>query len=221
MNLRPKLTYANVAATVALILAIGGGTVYAAIHLSKNSVKSKSIAPGAVKTSDLGKNAVTSPKIKDGGVTGADIAPGLIRSVSADVTGTATGGPQAGFNTNGTAPLPLTGTTTFTPQPNGVAAIAAEGQFTFATSNSAQACQPAVALFVNGQFTRVFLSPDPGNGPTFSTTPITRNGYDADGPFGLISPGTPLTITAQTRGDSDCTAGTQLDKLVIRIVQIH
>jgi len=137
------------------------------------------------------------------------------------VTGTATGEPQRGFTTNGNAPLPLSGTTTFTPQANEVAAIAAEAQFTFATTNTNQPCQPAVALFVNGQFTRVFLSPDPGNGPTYSTTPITGNGYDADGPFGLINPGTPLTITAQTRGDSDCTAGTQVDKVVVRIVQIH
>ena len=80
MNLRPRLSYANVAATLALVLALGGGTVYAAAQLGKNDVKSKNIAKGAVKTSDLAKNAVKSPKIKDGTIQAGDLAAGLIRA---------------------------------------------------------------------------------------------------------------------------------------------
>src|SRR5215213_3648866 len=78
MNLRSRLTYANVAASLALFLALAGGTVYAASELGRNDVKSKNIAKGAVKTSDLAGDAVTSPKVKDGAITAADLADGAI-----------------------------------------------------------------------------------------------------------------------------------------------
>jgi hypothetical protein len=64
MQLRSKLTYSNVAATLALFLALGGATAFAAIQLEKNSVGSK----------QLKKNAVTAAKIKNGAVTQAKIA---------------------------------------------------------------------------------------------------------------------------------------------------
>jgi hypothetical protein len=217
MNLRPKLTYANVAGTIALFLAIGGGTVYAALGLGKNDVHSKNIAPRAVKASDLAKNAVTSPKINDGAVQAADIAAGVIANVTADVTGSATGGPRGSVNTNTTTALPLSGTTTFTPQDGQVSAIGAQAQFTVATTNAMNLCAPSVFLLLNGQPTRVFLSPDDVN----TTTLVTRTANDADGPFGLINPGTPLTVTAQLRGDPDCTAGSRLDRVEVRIVQFH
>ena len=217
MNLRPRLTYANVAATIALFLAVGGGTVYAAFGLGKNDVHSKNLAPRAVKASDLAKNAVTSPKIKDGSVQAADIAAGVIANDIADVTGSATGGPKGSVNTNTTSPLPLTGTTTFTPQGGQVSALAAQAQFTVATTNTMNFCAPSIFLLLNGEPTRVFLSPDDVN----TTSLVTRTANDADGPFGLISPGTPLTVTAQLRGDPDCTATSKLDRVEVRIVQIH
>jgi hypothetical protein len=217
MNLRSRLTYANVAATTALFLAVGGGTVYAAFNLGKNDVHSKNIAPKAVKTSDLAKNAVTSPKIKDGSVQPADLAAGVMAGLSSDVTGSATGGPRGGVNANTTTPLTLTGTTTFTPQAGQVSALAAQAQYTVAVTNALEFCSPSVFLLLNGEPTRIFLSPDNAN----STTLVTRLANDADGPFGLISPGTPLTISAQLRGDPDCTANSTLDRVEVRIVQIH
>lgn len=68
-SVRGRLTYANVAATLALVLALGG-TAYAAApplakKLPKNSVASKQIKNGAVTTKD----------VKDAGLTGADVAP--------------------------------------------------------------------------------------------------------------------------------------------------
>jgi hypothetical protein len=217
MNLRSKLTYANVAATIALVLAVGGGTVYAAAQLGKNDVHSRNIARGAVKKSDLHKNAVTSHKIKNKTIRPADLAGVLINDI-VDVTGSATGGPQSAINTATTSPLPLKGTTTFTPKAGQVGAVAAEAQFTIATTNAMQFCQPAVRLLVNGAPTRIFVEPDDqGN----STTLVTTTGSDAGGPFGLLSPGTPLTVTAQLQGDADCTADSRLDRIEVRIVQIH
>jgi hypothetical protein len=212
MNIRPRLTYANVVATLALVLAIGGGTVYAAVKLGKNDVKSKNIAKGAAKGSDLGKNAVTSPKVKDGSLGLADLAKGVIRS---DVTGSAAGGPKSGINANTDAPLPLTGTTTFTPQAGGAAAVAAEGKFTIASA-AAQPCQPAVRILIDGQPTRIFVEP---NDSVTTATPVTSLGGDASGPYGLVEPGKPLTVTAEVRGDADCTATSQVDRFEVRILQ--
>ena len=76
-KLRPRLTYANVMATVAVFLALGGSS-YAAISLSKNSVRSKHIAKGAVKRSDIGKGAVNSAKVADSSLLAKDFKRGQL-----------------------------------------------------------------------------------------------------------------------------------------------
>jgi hypothetical protein len=64
---RPRLTYANVIATLALFIALGG-VGYAATQLPKNSVGPK----------QLKRNAVTAAKIKNGAVTGAKVQLGSL-----------------------------------------------------------------------------------------------------------------------------------------------
>ena len=56
-RLRAKLTYANVAATLALFVALAGGTAYAADQLGKESVGTKQLAKGAVTPAKLSKAA--------------------------------------------------------------------------------------------------------------------------------------------------------------------
>ena len=51
-GIRSRLTYANVMATVAVFIALGGGA-YAVTKLDRNSVKSKHIVNGQVKPKDL------------------------------------------------------------------------------------------------------------------------------------------------------------------------
>ena len=196
--MRPRLTYANVVATLALVLALGGGTVYAAIQLGKNDVRSRNIAPGAVEADDL--------------------APALLKKgIDADVTGSAKGGPVSGINTNTNVPVKLTGTTKFKPKAGAVGALAAEARFSIATTNAAEYCSPSVVLFLNGDQTRVFASPDDqGN----STTLVKATGRDADGPFGLLSR-KPLKITAQVLGDEDCTPESKLERVQVKILQIR
>jgi hypothetical protein len=54
MKLRDKLTYANVAASLALVVAVAGGTTaIAASQAPHNSVASSSIKPGNVTSGDL------------------------------------------------------------------------------------------------------------------------------------------------------------------------
>jgi hypothetical protein len=90
--MRPRLTYANVMATIAVFIAFGGVS-YAAIKLPKNSVGTK----------QLKKNAVTGTKVKDGSLTGKDIdneslgkVPFANKAASADQSNTANTAQSAG-----------------------------------------------------------------------------------------------------------------------------
>lgn len=62
-------------AVLALFVALGGGA-YAA--LSKNTVGSKQLRPGAVKARDLARNAVDTTKVRDGSLLKSDFAPGQL-----------------------------------------------------------------------------------------------------------------------------------------------
>ena len=88
--MRPKLTYANVMATIAVFVALGGAS-YAAVKLPKNSVGSKQLKKNAVTTAKIPNEAVTAAKIKKGTLTGTQInsatlgtVPGAVHSTSAD-----------------------------------------------------------------------------------------------------------------------------------------
>ncbi len=61
-GIRSRLTYANVVASMALFVALGGVS-YAAVKLPKNSVG----------VTQIKKNAVTGSKVKDSSLTGADV----------------------------------------------------------------------------------------------------------------------------------------------------
>jgi hypothetical protein len=73
-RIRSRLTYANVVATLALLLALGLGGAYAAQVVKKNTVASSSIQKGAVKSSDLRNGGVKGKDVADGGITGSDVA---------------------------------------------------------------------------------------------------------------------------------------------------
>lgn len=93
-QIHKRLTYANVTATIALFMALGGATAIAANQLPRNSVGPRQLQPNAVRTGFLDKNAVRTGKIafeavragklaknavvtnrlRDGAVTGAKLA---------------------------------------------------------------------------------------------------------------------------------------------------
>jgi hypothetical protein len=62
---RPRLTYANVVATIALFAALGGVS-YAATSLPKGSVGTDQIQPEAVRTGKLAEDAVTNSRLSQG-----------------------------------------------------------------------------------------------------------------------------------------------------------
>ena len=77
--MRLRLTYANVMATVAVFIALGG-TAYA-FHLGKNSVGSKQLKKNAVVTAKIKKEAVTAAKVKKGTLTGTQINASTLGTV--------------------------------------------------------------------------------------------------------------------------------------------
>ena len=79
--MRPKLTYANVVATLALFIAIGGASAFAASQLGKNSVGSKQLKKNAVTTAKIKNQAITAAKVKNSTLTGAQINASTLGTV--------------------------------------------------------------------------------------------------------------------------------------------
>ena len=67
-KLRPHLTYANVAATLALVIAVGGGSAWAA-----QKIRTRNIAYHAVTASKVNYNAITASKVKNGSLSGREL----------------------------------------------------------------------------------------------------------------------------------------------------
>ncbi len=72
-SLQGRLTYANVVATLALFVAVGGASAFAASQLGKNSVGAKQLKNNSVTTAKIKKDAVTGAKVKKQTLTGSDI----------------------------------------------------------------------------------------------------------------------------------------------------
>jgi hypothetical protein len=73
------MSYANLTATLALFIALGGGA-YAAT-LPRNSVGAKQLKAGAVERIKIKKNAVNDTKVLDESLTGSDIREGTLGKV--------------------------------------------------------------------------------------------------------------------------------------------
>ena len=79
-RLRSKFTYANVMATIAVFISLGGAG-YAAIRLPRNSVGTRQIQNGAVTGAKLKKGAVTASAIAPGAITPTAINPATLGTV--------------------------------------------------------------------------------------------------------------------------------------------
>src|SRR4051794_13949257 len=75
-RLRRSLTFANVASFLALTIALGTGSAYAA-----NTVFSTDIVDGEVKTPDIANAGVTNGKLAGNSIQGAKIADGTLTTV--------------------------------------------------------------------------------------------------------------------------------------------
>src|SRR3954453_3460748 len=77
-RVRPKLSYANVASTLALVLAMGTGGAYAANTIGSDDiidgqVMAPDIAAGGVTWSKLAPDSVSSGKVQDNSLLATDL----------------------------------------------------------------------------------------------------------------------------------------------------
>lgn len=94
---RPSLSYANVVSTIALVLAVGGGTAYASglittdqiaaravtnAKVATGAVNSRTIAPGQVWNTHIASGAINTRTLADGSVTSTKLAAGAVGSTS-------------------------------------------------------------------------------------------------------------------------------------------
>lgn len=219
-------TYSNVVATIALFLALGGGVVYAASTLGKNSVKSKNIAANAVKSRNLAKSAVktkslaansvttakikkdavTSGKVKKGSLGRSDLATGTLAGLQvAEVTSAAVPGLNVRVPTG--TPIPLTGTPTFTPVAGKSYELLVElkGNPIDADGPGDGACNAFVDLLANGvSASGAGIYQDVSGPPPFNNEPIGTS----SAAIALQAAGQPQTLSALVFGGSGCGSGT-------------
>jgi len=77
--MRARLSYANVTATIALFLALGGASAYAINQLPAKSVGERQLRPGAITADKIRKNAVTAPKIEALAIKSGKLASGAVK----------------------------------------------------------------------------------------------------------------------------------------------
>lgn len=91
---RPQLTYANVMATVAVFLALGGGAI-AATSLPAKSVGTKQLKAGAVTAAKIKNGTITGAKVNAATLGTVPFAQSAGRAASADRAATASSAERA------------------------------------------------------------------------------------------------------------------------------
>ena len=227
-GIRARLTYANVVATLALFLALGGGAVWAAGKITsgqigKGAVKNKNLAKNAVKAKNIAKNAVSSAKLAKNAVTGAKVKAGAVNfdklATGTNVIASATAGPvaanEAGFHT-----LALSNPISVTPTAGQPLTLNLEARASL-TSNPGKNCAVVPLISVNGSpagFSELLVL----LAPPVPTNPIFPNGIpvsDLSMPLGLSQPGQAQNVTLGYAGSNECTAASKLDQVAVVITR--
>lgn len=84
-KLRARMSYANVVSTLALALAVGGGSAYAATKIGSDglryhAVTASKLANNAVSPSKVKDNSLSGRELRDNSVTSADIRNGTLQA---------------------------------------------------------------------------------------------------------------------------------------------
>jgi hypothetical protein len=220
---RPKLTYSNAMATIAVFIALGG-TGYAAFKLPKKSVGAKQLKKNAVTAAKIKKNAVAAAKIAPGAVTNAKLADGAVNlakiAAGTNVIASATAGPIRA-DQNEPVDVPLNPPMTLTAVAGQPITVNMEARGTLAQS-ATNSCAAYILARANGDpllIGELFVLLAPSDPPN----PAIPNGIPRAGlsvPVGLTEPGKPQNITVQVFGDPDCTSGSTVDQIAIVATQV-
>jgi len=214
-RLRSRLTYANLMATFAVFLALGGGA-YAATQLKKNSVGTKQLKNNSVTAKKLKNGSVSGAKVLDGSLTGADIKASTLgtvpRASDADKLGGV--GPSGfvqgaghSFSTPGLVTVLASSTGPVLEIPGfGTILIACSpaGNGSFSFTNHSGASMYGTAQALNGGAVQLLIA----DGATFSEMTLSTGGNIVTFQGATLS-GTPklLTFTASNIYQSGNCAG--------------
>jgi len=203
-----RLTYANVIATLALFLALGGGAVWAA-NKQANKVGTGKIKPNAVTAGKIKANAVTTSKIRENAVTNAKIREGSVNfgklAAGTNVVATATSSPVA-VNGASAVTVSFPSPVTFTPAAGVVDLLSVEARSSNLSRSGAEPCRVQVLPLVNGTEwagAPIVLSAFEPSGENPSGV-IGSGG--ATSPIGLAAAGATQTIGAKLIGSPRCSS---------------
>lgn len=230
MQNRPRLTYANIASTIALFLVLGGGAAaYAA-----NKVRSGDIAPGAVRTSDIFKRAVTSGKLAVGAVRSNQITDGAVGSTQ--ISAGAVGAQQIGAGavapsnlafpvfyaaspsggsapvTQGPDPYPIADAT-WTQKPGEIDVVFGAAAGTLAYDNSGGgSCRVFFEVNLNGR--------QVGGGEIFTSSTTPERVEQSVGAQPQIDPPSPTKneLSVRTSSNGACTQGSTINSTRFRVL---
>jgi hypothetical protein len=214
---KPRLTYANVVATLALFGALAGGTAMALP--GKKAVQANDLKKNSVKAAAIAKNAVRAAEIKNGVVTGADVADGGLgyedlgsNSVTARIRTTGPVQSDDGGEANPVS-IPLSGNS-WTQGANETNVLF--GEITYTEPPACTNGFVDIQYYLGGEMVlEESYNDDPG---TTNTEPFARSR-----PF-VFEPGaaTPRTLELKVWDDCD-TAGENytIDSLALNVVAIR
>jgi hypothetical protein len=204
-----RLTYANVIATLALFLALGGGAVWAA-NKAANKVGTGKLKPNAVTAGKIKASAVTTSKIRENAVTNAKIREGAVSfgklAAGTNVVATATSSPVA-VNGPGAVTVSFPTPISFAPATGQVDLMSVEARAANLARSGTETCRVQVIPLVNGgewAGAPLVLS-------AVEPTAENPSGVVAAGgqtsPIGLAAGGATQTIGAKLIGSPRCAPG--------------
>jgi hypothetical protein len=204
-----RLTYANVIATLALFLALGGGAVWAA-NKASTKIGTGKLKPNAVTAGKIKANAVTSAKIREAAVTNAKLREGAVNfgklAAGTNVVATAISSPTSASGASA-ASVSFPTAVTFAPVAGSVYLLSVEATSTNLGRSGIEPCRVDVVPLVNGN--------EWGTGgglvlSAFAPTPEAPSGVvpaaGMTGPIGLTANGATQTIGARVIGSPRCSS---------------
>ena len=202
-----RLTYANVIASLALFLALGGGAVYAASKQA-NQVGTGKLKQNAVTAGKIKANAVTQTKIRNNAVTNAKLRQGAVSlekiAAGTNVVGTAT---SAATAVSGAGAVPVSFSTPLScpPTAGSVYMLSVEARGTNLARSGTEQCRVSIVPLVNGAEwntnTPLVLS---AFEPTAEAPAGVVPAAGQTSPIGLAAPGVTETIGAKLIGSPRC-----------------
>lgn len=221
-RLRGNLTYANVMATIAVFMVLGGSAV-AATHLPGNSVGTKQLKKGAVtpgKLSAKTRQALAGPAGPvgpagpkgDRGPRGPEGQQGVAGATGNEPLVVVAEG--SGTDVRTSSSIALSGTTSWTTTPGELGLLT--GRYTMRLAGEAreeEECWARVTILDNGKEVSRFAALH------YGTAFEDRSGTLEPVAIAIDEPG-PHTITAVAYGDPECQAGSEVSSLHLAVAPL-